>query len=394
MSSPSAAMISRAPPLPGTGNGDAAVQSGTLTAGDYDDVLNPGLYAAYLKKTKAAESLGGSDLPYVDAENRISVKVLDRLGKPVPFAKVQLATPDGDPMFPLTTGATGEVFVYPKFDALEDGTRLEASVDGWRGTTKQSLSANMLETGGAVTLTLGTDRAPIKKMDVLLTMDATGSMSDEMVYLQAELDSIFRRIKSANPDVDLRAGLIVYRDEGDEYVTRDFAFTNDFDLFRKNLAAQQAYDGGDFPEAMDKALDVGLGFDWRSDAVKVNLLVADAPPHKEDITATWDSALMSRVEGIHMVPIAASGVDKTAEFMMRAMGQVTGGRYLFLTDDSGVGNPHAEPDVDCYTVTKLNGLVERVLQSLLTGVRVEPEGSDVIRTVGNYQAGICKISNQ
>jgi hypothetical protein len=107
--------------------------------------------------------------------------------------------------------------------------------------------------------------------------------------------------------------------------------------------------------------------------------------------ASWDAALVSRTRGIHIVPLAASGVDKTAEFLMRGMGQITGGRYLFLTDDSGICNPHAEPTVDCYVVTRLDQLVTRVLSSLVSGERIEPEGEDVIRTVGTYRAGLCKV---
>jgi hypothetical protein len=294
----------------------------------------------------------------------------------------------------MKTGANGTVYLYPGFDAIEAGTRLRAGTSADVPNATGSVSKTVLENGGTVTLALTTDAPKITKMDVLLTLDATGSMTDEMRYLQAELDSIFRRLKSKYPGVDLRAGLIVYRDHGDEYVTRDFGFSSDIDSLRGNLAAQSAYDGGDMPEAMDVALEHGLSFEWRSDAVKVNLLVADAPPHDEDIEAAWNSALMSRVKGIHIVPVAASGVDPTAEFMMRAMGQLTNGRYIFLTDDSGVGNPHAEPKVDCYVVTRLNGLVERVLISLMTGSRVEPEGSEVIRTVGDYKAGVCKASNQ
>lgn len=148
------------------------------------------------------------------------------------------------------------------------------------------------------------------------------------------------------------------------------------------------------PEAMQDAMTRGLEFDWRDDAVKVNLLVADAPPHDGDILETWVGAAQSRSQGIHIVPLAASGVDKTAEFLMRAMGQITGGRYLFLTDDSGIGNAHAEPTVDCYVVTRLDSLVSRVLTSLISGQRVEPEGDDVIRTVGNYREGICKIESK
>ena len=76
---------------------------------------------------------------------------------------------------------------------------------------------------------------------------------------------------------------------------------------------------------------------------------------------------------------------------MRSMAQITGGRYLFLTDDSGIGNPHAKPTVDCYIVTRLDGLVTRTLSSLIKGERVEPEAGEVIRSVGNYWSGVCDI---
>lgn len=368
-----------------------APQSGLLTAGDYDDVLNPDLYKAYLDKTlQAAGAEGRTDLPYVDAANRISVQVTDRLGKPMPFADVKLTSAEGEDMFPLRTGANGTVYLYPAFDGLTAGTEISVSVEGGNEQIR-TLSQNMLDSGDTLEVIISADAAPVEKLDVLLTLDATGSMADEMAYLQTELTSIMTRMERSNPKLDIRAGLIVYRDKGDDYVIRDFDFTDDLDAFKNTLAQQEADGGGDFPEAMHSAQKHGLSLSWREDAIKVNLLVADAPPHDEDITATWQTALQARVLGIHTVPIAASGVDPQAEFLMRAMGQVTGGRYLFLTDDSGVGNPHAEPTVDCYIVTPLNSLVQRVLESLVLGRRVEPAGEIVVRAVGNYQAGVCKI---
>ncbi|MEO9968563.1 MAG: VWA domain-containing protein [Hyphomonadaceae bacterium] len=377
------------PPLDGP-RPQPAPQSGLLTAGDYDDVLNPDLYKAYLDKTLQAG--GDARLPYVDAADRIAVRVTDRLGKPLPFADVALTTAQGEEMFPLRTGANGTVYLYPAFDALSAGTQISVSVDGGNEQTR-TLSQNLLDTGGTLPVIISADAAKVQKLDVLLTLDATGSMSDEMAYLQTELTSIMTRMERANPELDIRAGLIVYRDKGDEYVIRDFDFTGDLDAFKNTLAQQEANGGGDFPEAMHTAQERGLGLSWRDDAIKVNLLVADAPPHDADITATWETALHARVRGIHTVPIAASGVDPKAEFLMRAMGQVTGGRYLFLTDDSGVGNPHAEPTVDCYIVTPLNSLVQRVLESLVLGRRVEPSADIVVRTVGNYQAGVCNIDD-
>ena len=74
---------------------------------------------------------------------------------------------------------------------------------------------------------------------------------------------------------------------------------------------------------------------------------------------------------------------------MRAMAAATQSRYLFLTDDSGVGNAHAAPAIDCYLVTRLDALVRRVIDSQISGRRIEPEDSEVIRSVGNYDAGKC-----
>ncbi len=366
-------------------------QAGMLTAGDYDDVLNPSLYKAYLDQSLQGK-LSGKDLPFVDADQRIAIKVVDRLGKPMPLAKVSLISADGSPMFPLRTGADGTAYIYPNYDALSAGMTVSVTVEGAQ-SLRQTLSEQRLKEGGELTFDMSRDTAQIQQLDLLLTLDATGSMSDEMRYLQVELVTILDRLKSSNPTLDIRAGFIVYRDTGDDYVVRQVPFTDDLTAFKTQLSAQSSQGGGDFPEAMQAAMKAGLDFEWRKDAIKVNMLVADAPPHDKDISATWDSALISRSRGIHIVPLAASGVDDTAEFLMRAMAQLTGGRYMFLTDDSGIGNPHAEPTVDCYVVTRLDGLVLRVLKSLVTGVRVEPDGDNVIRAVGNYRAGTCKIDD-
>ena len=45
------------------------------------------------------------------------------------------------------------------------------------------------------------------------------------------------------------------------------------------------------------------------------------------------------------------------------MAVMTGGKYVFLTDDSGVGESHEEPDISGYTVEKLNDLMVREIRS-------------------------------
>ena len=99
----------------------------------------------------------------------------------------------------------------------------------------------------------------------------------------------------------------------------------------------------------------------------------------------------ARAKRIQIVPVAASGVGDVAEYAMRAMAAATQSRYIFLTDDSGIGNPHATPAVDCFLVTRLDRLVRRVLDSQISGRRVEPREGEVIRSVGQYEGGKCVL---
>ncbi|NNC73245.1 MAG: VWA domain-containing protein, partial [Sphingomonadaceae bacterium] len=226
-------------------------------------------------------------------------------------------------------------------------------------------------------------------LDLLLVIDATGSMADELRYLQSELISIMSTLRRSYPGIDVRVGLIFYRDEGDEYVVRDFPFVSSIEEAQSSMALQRAIGGGDYPEAVHTALARANEFEWRRDAVQIAMLVADAPPHDEHMADAWNEAMALRRGGVHIVPVGASGVRDRAEYIMRSMAALTQGRYIFLTDDSGVGLPHAEPLVACYAVTRLDNLILRALSSLIAGERIEPEESEIIRIVGNYDRGRC-----
>lgn len=47
---------------------------------------------------------------------------------------------------------------------------------------------------------------------------------------------------------------------------------------------------------------------------------------------------------------------------MRFLASATGGTYVFLTDDSGIGNDHLEPAVGEYEVKPLNDLLVEVIR--------------------------------
>ncbi len=58
-----------------------------------------------------------------------------------------------------------------------------------------------------------------------LVVDTTGSMADELEWLTRDLFRIVEQARKIKPDVDIRYGLITYRDQGDDYVVRNYGFT-------------------------------------------------------------------------------------------------------------------------------------------------------------------------
>ena len=372
-----------------------APQPGLLTAGDHDDHLNPGQYDAYADRY--LQSAGaGADLPVVDLGRRVTIAVVGADGAPFAGARVSASGggQDGDePLVSTSTSSDGLARLYPDLDALPD--EFDVTVTDRLGDVVETVTVRPGELDGSrrLDVSLPATGAPPAALDLALVIDTTGSMSDELEYLKAELSSIVGRIADASPGIDVRVGIVVYRDDGDDYVVRaaDFA---DVGAAQGSLAGERADGGGDHPEAMDRAMRAMLDLGWRDDAVRIALLVADAPPHADRTRATFDAALQARSDMIHVVPVAASGVADEAQYLMRAMAAVTQARYLFLTDDSGIGLPHDEPDIACYLVTRLDGLIVRTVRSLAEGARVEPSDDEVVRRVGEYDGGRCLVDGQ
>lgn len=357
-------------------------RSGILTAGDHDDLLNPKAYANYAESF-LQQGRGPRGLPFVDTRNRMEIRVVDANGRPVPLARVEVLR-DTMPLT-LTTSAAGIAFYHPAFDGVPSRTIVKVSSDAGEESIPVQNGPGMRTT----TIRLLGLAPTIRALDVAIVLDTTGSMEDEMEFIQSEIVSIVDRVKKTAGDVDVRIGLIAYKDESDEYLVRSFGMNTSAEEVSRQIMQMSARGGGDVPEAMDMALDAAEALPWRKDAVKAVLLVADAPPHDERIKRAFAAARAMRGRGIQIVSVAASETDETAQYVMRAMAAMTQGRYVFLTDDSGVGNAHAEPDVACYRVTRLDRLLVRILAGVVSGKRVEAPARDVIRTVGSFKGGRC-----
>jgi hypothetical protein len=91
----------------------------------------------------------------------------------------------------------------------------------------------------------------------------------------------------------------------------------------------------------------------------------------------------------YVISWAVFGLETPLYLALLLWSAVTLGRYVFLTDDSGIGNPHEPPHIPCYQVQHLNKLLVRVIASELSGAYVAADPADVLRTVGSYDLGVC-----
>jgi len=80
----------------------------------------------------------------------------------------------------------------------------------------------------------------------------------------------------------MQYGLVCYRDhppQDSTYATKVFPLTASIKEMQQNINTMSAQGGGDGPESVACALDAVLKADWRKSAVRVCVLIADAPPH-------------------------------------------------------------------------------------------------------------------
>ncbi|MCA9661033.1 MAG: VWA domain-containing protein [Myxococcales bacterium] len=207
---------------------------------------------------------------------------------------------------------------------------------------------------------------PAQVLDLLFMIDTTGSMGDELQYLQAELADVIDEIQTlVGQSFKLRLSVNFYRDEGDAYVVRPFPFTENIPEALDTLAAQDWGGGGDYPEAVTQALDSAIAdHQWSDSAVaRLTFLVLDAPPHNtpDNVGSMNVRVKEAAAKGIRIIPVASSGVDKDTEFFLRFIDIATGGTYVFLTNDSGIGGDHIEPTIGDYQVEFLNDLLVRLI---------------------------------
>lgn len=336
------------------------LKAGQLTAGEVNDFSHWD-YWQDLAENELEQYKGHWNL---NPATRFSVILTNKNGNPIINKIVHLKNSTNEILWTARTDNTGraELWLNPQNISENNSTEnLKITDDSNRMITSNAIKFKK----GLNLFQYDENCKELNKVNIAFMVDATGSMGDELRYLQAELYDVIERTKNELPQIELTMGSVFYRDNGDEYTVKNFDFTDDISNVISFIKKQSAGGGGDYPEAVVEALDASLnGLRWDDDAgTKLLFVLLDAPPHHspENLVKLQNLAETAAKKGIRIIPIAASGIDKSTEFLMRALALESNGTYLFLTDHSGIGNAHLEPSTESYKVEMFNDMLLRII---------------------------------
>lgn len=367
-----------APPIIST-----PVQVIPLSAGEIDDNARWDTYLQYRQNYLAQYPSSVHD---VDVTGRQIIVVTDAQGLPVMGALVQVY--NGQTLVSESrTYATGQTLFFPNALPESRGVQSYRVVVTKRGV---AVEFSLNPSAGFIWQVTLTDvpASPITQLDVLFLLDATGSMADEIAQLQNNILAIAGQIDALPGNVDVRYGLVSYRDRGDQYITQTTDFVADVGTFQSVLSAVRADGGGDTPESLNEGLHQAVqSVNWRSgDTIRLIFLVADAAPHL-DYPQDYDYAqemVAAAARGIKIHPLASSGLTPDGEFIFRQIAQYTMGHFLFLTYQQGAsGAPgDSRPDLSVgtpfnpeqgqqgdYSVEQLDELVMRLITDEINALK-------------------------
>ena len=360
--------------LPSEGGGQGGQQdlAGKITAGEWNDLDNWSFWGDLMTPSQDQEKEGfykyTADWGF-NTSSRVAVKVSDGAGKPAAGVSVYLK--NGNKV--IWKSRTDNLGRADCWVGMFDRTNADGNLSIMLNDTAMSGSPQVstFESGLLMNeYTLNAAKELPKQADILFIVDATGSMLDEIAFLKADLMNILNKVKSEHSSTDLRTGALFYRDKGDEYVTKVSQFSGNVNETVSFIGKQGANGGGDYPEAVHTALEHSIQkLSWRNEArTKLAFMLLDAPAHIDEqgvVASLHESIEYYAAQGIKLIPVASSGVDKSTEFMLRLFSITTNGTYVFLTNDSGIGGDHIEPTIGEYKVELLSDLMIRLIDKYL-----------------------------
>ncbi len=357
------------------------VKAGLLTAGEVNDFSKWNMWNDIAEGDLKIHSSVWKMQP----KFRYTVQVTNSNSFPVINATVKLIDKKGNIIWTAMSDQTGKAELWAELYNAQQSQN--ASYDASIIIQDKVIKINNLKPFkqgiNFIKVTEGCSKADT--VDIAWVVDATGSMGDEIAFLKTELNDVMLKAKEKHPDLNFRLGSVFYRDFGDAYLTQTSQLSSDINQTVNFIKNQNAGGGGDFPEAVDTALSTAMNkLNWSKNArTKLLFLVLDAPPHTNpaDIDRVKKAIEKAAKLGIHIIPVASSGVDKSTEYLMRCLALTTNGTYVFLTDDSGIGGSHIKPTTDEYKVETLNGLLLRLIDQYTLMVSCTKQLPDTFKQI-------------
>ncbi len=346
--------------------------SGMITAGAWNDNDNYTMWQSLFYQSTEENPESGKFYNYTIDNNdwgfqsikRVKVSVTSN-HQAVAGAKVEAYDTAGNLRFTAVTDACGNAYLFITED--EGTVRVSSGAE----SKDMPFTANQREL--SVELTAATEKRNV--IEIMFVVDVTGSMGDELRFLKAELADVISKIAQNDTQTVIKLALLFYRDTDDNVPFDYYDFT---DVTTKEGMTQQqaALDkqkpdgGGDYPEAVDLALEMAVGKQWSTGATtKLIFHVLDAPAHTgTSHEQKFNSAVLNAAaKGIRICPIICSGAAELTEYTMRQAAIYTGGTFIFVTDDSGIGGTHHDPGLPNATVELLNSMLVRLVKGYHTG---------------------------
>lgn len=288
-----------------------------VRTGEWDDNASLAEFRRVLARSQSLP------IEQLDVGVRRTLVARDSAGKPLAGCPIMISDGQGTTIT-LRTRSSGRALLFPNAEHLA-GT-LTASLRCGGNSATASIDTQAED----VTVRLDGREprdTPRSTIDVAFALDTTGSMSEEINALRSTLQAVAARA------VDVRVGLVEYKDRVDEFTTRVYPMTRSIAQLSEKIARIAAFGGGDYPEAMNVGLhDALTKLEWDAAApARLLFVIGDAPPHAHDRDPSYaDSARLAAHQGIQIFSVAASGMDEFGQIVFRQIAQYTGGTELFV----------------------------------------------------------------
>lgn len=356
------------------GRRPAEMAAAGVKAGEWDDNAN------YREFQKYLNTMGRVGAKRLDISDRQFLVVRDDEGRGVPRCRVTV-TDSNQRRVTLTTTASGRAILFPRAEGLR-GSKMLAATQCDGSTARASFAIDGAD--GVVRLDLDKKRNLPKKatIDVAFVLDTTGSMSEEIRAVKSTIRRVSQLL--AKEGVNVRVGLVEYKDRSDDFVTKTYQMSTDLEGFARKVSAISATGGGDNPEDLEAGLHTALTkLNWKKSSVaRVAFVIADAPPHldyQQSVSYVTSTKRAAR-EGIQLFTIAASGMDDVGQVVWRQMAQYTGGTNMFVL--RGGAGPQStgggDPKSSCggthsnYSSGNLDELIARKIRTEIRALDQNP----------------------